>query len=154
MADEDHESTVGRYKTTCGVAFFLILLSIVTRSATSILTPIWLDARKNTTNVTDQCDANYTQWQDTQVDALAIMCIVNFIFFIFWGFIVLVMSCFCPSSISKEQRKYDKREFAVIGFSDAVSGILFVFASSGCRTAPYMQSIAANFCVPVTFMIR
>ncbi|WAR19605.1 hypothetical protein MAR_001443, partial [Mya arenaria] len=141
MADmgTNRREDIKKYGTATVAAALLIILSVSTRSATSILTPIWLDARKNDTNNTDSCDINYNKTSDPQIDAFAIMCIVNVIFFVFWGVMLFLNICFSPYSITNEERKYDKREFALVGFSDTVSGLLFVFASSGCRTAPYLQ---------------
>lgn len=131
----------------------LIVLSVTSRSATSILTPLWLDSRNNYTgNYSNySCDARNS---DHQIDAYTIMFITDFLYVVFCGVILLVTKFVCPYLITERETKYDKREFALIGVSDTVSGICFVYASSGCRTAPYLQSLAANFSIPITFVIR
>ncbi|XP_052270009.1 uncharacterized protein LOC127871282 isoform X2 [Dreissena polymorpha] len=157
MADQDDEQRESPNKCPASIGIFLIILSVGTRSTTSILTPIWLDARKNTTdtsNTTGVCDEKISSTSDPQIDPLSIMCIVNFLFLVFWGLVLLITKILCPYLITDQEKGYSKTDFALIGFADTVSGILFVFASSGCRTAPYLQSLAANFCVPVTFVIR
>ena len=131
----------------------LVIVIIVSRSAAFIFTPIWLDALDNnsTLNGSDHC-GSYISYK--HVDAYATLFIVNFIFFLLFGFALLFTRILCPYLITDRERNYDKREFALIGTSDSIAAICFVYASSGCRTAPYLQSIAANFSVPVTFFLR
>ncbi|XP_060554802.1 uncharacterized protein LOC132715756 [Ruditapes philippinarum] len=149
--DEDNHPSRSRHIPAVG-ACLLIVFSILSRSGTSILTPLWLDAENNhTDNVTTSCD---TRNSDHQIDAYTIMFITNFIFVMLFGVVLLVTKFVCPYLITERETKYNKKEFALIGVSDTVSGICFVYASSGCRTAPYLQSLAANFSVPVTFIIR
>lgn len=149
---EQHRDQQSRKLSGAG-AGLLIIMSVMSRSATSILTPVWLDSRNNYTGneSSSSCDARNS---DHQIDAYTIMFIANFFFLVFFGLILLVTKIVCPYLITERETKYDKREFALIGVSDTISSICFVYASSGCRTAPYLQSLAANFSIPVTFIIR
>ena len=135
------------------VAGLLIVISVLSQSGTSILTPLWLDALNNHTDNDNSTVCNARN-SDHQIDAYTIMFIANFIFVVLLGIVLLVTKCVCPYLITERETKYNKKEFALIGVSDTVSSICFVYASSGCRTAPYLQSIAANFFVPVTFITR
>lgn len=141
-------------KTPAFAAAALLILSIGSRSATSILTPIWLDSLNNNTNASDKCEVNKALPSEHSIDAYTIMFIVNFLIVVFLGFVLLVTKVLCPYLITEKERNYDKREFVLVGVSDTLSAICFVYASSGCRTAPYLQAIAANFSVPVTFVVR
>ncbi|XP_045167880.2 uncharacterized protein LOC123531162 [Mercenaria mercenaria] len=150
--EENNQPTRRRHIPIAG-ACVLMVVCVLSRSSTSILTPLWLDARNNhsANDSSSSCDARNS---DHQIDAYTIMFIANFIFVVFFGVILLVTKFVCPYLITERETKYKKREFALIGISDTVSSICFVYASSGCRTAPYLQSLAANFSVPVTFIIR
>lgn len=130
---------------------FLVCVSLLSRTSTSILTPVWLDYKNNHSSTADTCNASVS---DHQIDAYSIMFMATFIFFVATGVGLIVTKCFFPKLITDEDRNYDKKQFALIGLSDTVSALCFLYASSGCRTAPYLQSIAANFAVPVTFIIR
>ena len=134
------------------LALSLSIICIVSNSGSSILTPLWLDALDQTGNASNSC-GNYTS--EFHIDAYATMFIVNTVYVILFGAIVLVSwCCCCPGQVTERERSYPKCQFAIIGVSDTLSAVCFVYASSGCRTAPYLQSIASNFSVPVTFIVR
>ena len=50
--------------------------------------------------------------------------------------------------------RYSKWKFFIIGFSMALSSLLFNYSVSGSRTPPYLQAILSNLTVPVQFLIR
>lgn len=130
----------------------LILVSVSSRSATSILTPVWLDALNNHSDPNvSSCDLPEST---RHIDAYPVMFIATLMFVILFGIILLFTKCVCPYLITERETEYDKRVFAVIGVSDTVFAICIVYASSGCRTAPYLQSLFSNFSIPLTFIIR
>ena len=133
------------------LALFLIIVCIVSNSGSSILTPLWLDALDQTGNASNTC-GNYTS--EFHIDAYATMFIVSALFTLLFGVITFVSWCCFPGQITHRERSYPKWQFVIIGVSDTLSAVCFVYASSGCRTAPYLQSIASNFSVPVTFVVR
>ena len=162
MAEEEEvqiqQGTLEPKKASVLITFLLVVLSIGSRSATSILTPIWLDSLNTNTNVSDKCSLNATDNAYTvtehRIDPYSIMFIVNFLIVVFLGLVLIATRIMCPYLITDKERNYDKREFVLIGVSDTLAAICFVYASSGCRTAPYLQALAANFSVPVTFIMR
>ena len=129
----------------------IITVSVLTRTGTSILTPLWLDALNSDSANHSSCDIIQS---DRSIDAYTIIFITNFLFVVLFGMILLLTKCFSPHLITDKETNYNKKDFVAIGVSDTLSSILFVYASSGCRTAPYLQSIADNFSVPVVFIIR
>lgn len=145
-------------KVSTVITALLVILSIGTRSATSILTPIWLDSQNNdvSSNVSDKCHPNTTttDFSERRIDPYSIMLIVNFLIVVFLGLVLALTKLICPYLITDKERNYDKREFVLVGISDTLSAICFVYASSGCRTAPYLQALVSNCSVPVTFIIR
>ncbi|KAL4238871.1 hypothetical protein ACF0H5_003578 [Mactra antiquata] len=130
---------------------FLVCFSVLSRTSTSILTPLWLDSKNNHSSNTDSCDDRVS---DDQIDAFSIMFIATFIFTAVCGVALIGIKCFAPHLITDRDKMYNKKQFAMIGVADTVSAVCFLYASSGCRTAPYLQSLAANFAVPVTFVVR
>lgn len=133
------------------LSLFLIVVCILSNSGSSILTPLWLDALDENGNASNTC-GNYSS--EFHIDAYATMFIVNFVFAFLFGVIVFFLWCCCPGQITEREKSYSKWQFVLIGVSDTFAAVCFVYASSGCRTAPYLQSIATNFYVPVTFVIR
>ena len=133
------------------LALFLIIVCIVSNSGSSILTPLWLDALDQTGNASNTC-GNYSS--EFHIDAYATMFIVNALFALLFCVIVIVSWCCCPGQITDREKSYPKWQFVIIGVSDTLGAVCFVYASSGCRTAPYLQSVASNFYVPVTFVVR
>ena len=146
MDSTDNLSSISR-----GPALCLIIVCILSNAGSSILTPLWLDALDQNGNSSNTC-GNYSS--EHHIDAYATMFIVNFLFALLFGIIVLVSWFCCPGKITERERSYPKWQFVVIGVSDTLAAVCFVYASSGCRTAPYLQSIATNFYVPVTFVVR
>ncbi len=45
-------------------------------------------------------------------------------------------------------------QFMLIGFFDALNGVLVVFASPPTRTAPFLQAILSNSAIPLTILFR
>ena len=132
------------------LALVLIIISILSNAGSSILTPLWLNALDQ--NGTTNTCGNYSS--EHHIDAYTTMFIVNFLFAALFGVIVVVSWCCCPGQVTERERSYPKSQFVLIGVSDTLAAVCFVYASSGCRTAPYLQSIATNFYVPVTFVVR
>ena len=132
------------------LALVLIVISIVSNAGSSILTPLWLNALDQ--NGTSNTCGNYST--EYHIDAYATVFIVSALFTALFGIIVMVSWCCCPGQITEREKAYPKSQFVLIGVSDTLAAVFFVYASSGCRTAPYLQSIAANFYVPVTFVVR
>lgn len=146
MDSTDNLSSISR-----GPALCLIIVCILSNAGSSILTPLWLDALDQNGNSSNTC-GNYSS--EHHIDAYTTMFIVNFLFALLFGIIVFVSWFCCPGQITERERSYPKWQFVVIGVSDTLAAVCFVYASSGCRTAPYLQSIATNFYVPVTFVVR
>lgn len=132
-------------------ALILVIVCILSNAGSSILTPLWLDALDQNGNASNTC-GNYSS--EHHIDAYTTMFIVNFLFAVLFAIIVFFSWCCCPGHITERERSYPKWQFVVIGVSDTLAAVCFVYASSGCRTAPYLQSIATNFYVPVTFVVR
>lgn len=126
---------------------------VATLSCSTVLTPLWIDSiNQHKSNLTN--NSIHSLISDKHVDSYAVIFIVNFIYMVFSGAAFLFLILFLPHNLTDKDRKFPKLNFLLIGFSDALSTICLVYAASGKRTAPYLQSIASNFAIPVTFIIR
>ncbi len=70
----------------------------------------------------------------------------------FFGLVTLCLILF--GALPEIQRRISHPWMIVVGASDAINGILVVFASDPTRTAPYLQSILGNFIIPITILCR
>ncbi|KAK3092607.1 hypothetical protein FSP39_004892 [Pinctada imbricata] len=144
---------------TIGISTVVVL----TLSTSTITTPLWLDSISagdadgqngtNSTGITNSSSSNSTALTH-RLDNFTIVFLVNVIYFIISGAVLLVLTLCVKGTIPASNHKYPKSQFMLIGFSDAVSSIFFVYAADGSRTAPYLQSLVTNFAIPVTFIVR
>ncbi len=77
-----------------------------------------------------------------------------------WGFtalgsgvLLLFLRCF-TEQITDREFGFPKRRIFWIGFAQALSSVLMVYASSGTRTAPYLQGLLSACTVPIQFAVR
>ncbi|XP_069116578.1 crt homolog 2-like [Argopecten irradians] len=138
--------------TKCVGRFLVFLLAcgiVLTLSTSTIFTPLWLDSiSQGNTTVNDSNTDNYRH-----VDGFSIIFQVNVVFLIISGIVVLCLKL-CSTQLTTASETFPKMQFFWIGFADALSSIFSVYASGGKRTAPYLQAIAINLAIPVTFIIR
>ena len=140
--------------TTCCRQFYVLLLAlgvVLTISGSTILTPLWLDAINNETNNTTNSTVNPVK-DYHQNDAYANIFITNLVFLVLTAMYYIYLKC--THQFSAADYEYPQSHFFYMGLADSVSSCCFVFASSGDRTAPYLQAIAGNFAIPVTFFVR
>ena len=73
---------------------------------------------------------------------------------VFFGFALFMVKVFQPHLTGKTERNFPQRFLFLVGALGSIGGLLLVFASSGTRTAPYLQAILLNFLIPMTVMVR
>jgi hypothetical protein len=149
-----------------GLLVLLAVGVIATYVGPSILTPLWLDAmswhghavtvNKSLINASVFPAFNLTPAHLVyqHVDGFFIPLFAHAIYTLVFGIILGVMMLAVPGQITDRERKYNKGWFMLIGGSDAICAVLFVYAASGSRTAPYLQALSSNFNIPVTFIMR
>ncbi|KAJ8321194.1 hypothetical protein KUTeg_001252, partial [Tegillarca granosa] len=125
---------------------------VLTLAASTILTPLWIDAigssnhTKNSTYTSENSTINVTY---QRVDSFCIVFIVNVLYTVLSFLLLLLNQLLIFIKDSTKQKTHsccrytcsDIFVFFCIGSSDAVASILFVYASGGSRTAPYLQLI-------------
>ncbi|XP_021370555.1 uncharacterized protein LOC110461435 [Mizuhopecten yessoensis] len=130
---------------TCGI--------VLTLSTSTICTPLWLDSIGPTKKETNATSNNSSTPSFRHVDGFSIILQVNIVFCTVSGVIVLCLKL-CSNQLTDANQSFPKLQFFWIGFADSLSSIFSVYASSGTRTAPYLQALAINFAIPITFIIR
>lgn len=126
---------------------------VVTLSVSTILTPLWIDSIniKNGT-LTNRSNVTYDQFK--HVNSYSVIFIVNSIYLVLSAIVLGIFILLNLNNDSIKEIKSFKVDFLFIGFADAISTVCLVYASSGSRTAPYLQSLTSNLLIPVTFIVR
>ena len=114
--------------------------------------PLWIDStNKGSSNFTSH--SNTTVSQPT-VDSYFVLTFSCLSFVVIYGFSLVLTKIFYPYKIGATERDFPHLLLFLIGMCDALNGVLVVFASSGKRTAPYLQAILGNFSIPLTLIVR
>lgn len=131
----------------------LALGVVVTLSCSSILTPLWIDSIPEKNNTLNN-SSNGTSKSYEHVNSYSIIFLVNIIYLALSFIVFVIFILINKHNNSKKKTNTFKVEFLFIGFADAISTVCLVYASSGTRTAPNIQSLTSNLLIPVTFTVR
>ncbi|XP_062593306.1 uncharacterized protein LOC134254801, partial [Saccostrea cucullata] len=126
---------------------------IVTGLSTStIFTPLWLDSMAGSSTIPANKSGNSTAHVIDNYAVIFIVSIINFVL----ATVILASILLLGKVLNVFQAKVNsgKRDLFFVGLADAVSTIFLVYAANGSRTAPYLQALATNFAIPVTFLTR
>ena len=114
--------------------------------------PLWIDSsNKGSSNFTSH--SNTTVSQQT-VDSYFVLTFSCLSFVVIYGFSLVLTKIFYPYKIGATERDFPHLLLFLIGMCDALNGVLVVFASSGKRTAPYLQAILGNMSIPMILFVR
>lgn len=130
--------------------FLVLAIEIVIGLSTStIFTPLWLDSMSSSAVNTTGNSSKIA------IDNYAVIFIVSVINLLLSALILVFILLF--GKLFKSAHiivKSHKRDMLCVGFADAVSTVFLVYAANGSRTPPYLQALATNFAIPVTFLTR
>lgn len=130
--------------------FLVLAIGIVIGLSTStIFTPLWLDSMSSSAVNTTGNSSKIA------IDNYAVIFIVSVINLLLSALILVSILLF--GKLFKSAHiivKSHKRDMLCVGFADAVSTVFLVYAANGSRTPPYLQALATNFAIPVTFLTR
>lgn len=132
--------------------FLVLAIGIVIGLSTStIVTPLWLDSMSSSV-----IPVNTTGNSSTiAIDNYAVIFIVSVINLLLLSVILVSISLFGKLFKSAQVvLNSHKRDMLWVGFADAVSTVFLVYSANGSRTPPYLQALATNFAIPVTFLTR
>jgi len=131
----------------CEVPFFVAnlcfaVIVLVGEVGHKVTLPMWLD------------HANATDCTESSLDNYFVLSFSSLVFVFIFGLGTLFIRVFSPKDIGETERNFPHRLFFLVGLSDAINGVLVVFAAKGTRTPPYLQAILGNFLIPLTVLFR
>ena len=146
----------GTTSATRMISFLFATLAILGRVGYYISTPLWLDHFKghNSSRGHNETDHNSTGEPHHGVSVFFLMITQSSIATLTFGAALVFILVFQPGKIGATEREFPFKYFLIVGVSQGVSSVLFNFALSGTRTAPYLQAILANCTIPIQFVIR
>jgi len=131
----------------CEVPFFVAnlcfaVIVLVGEVGHKVTLPMWLD------------HSNATHCAGSSPDNYFVLTFSSLVFVLLFGLGTLLIRVFSPKDIGETERNFPHRLLFLVGFSDAVNGILVVYAANGSRTPLYLQTILGNFLIPLTVLFR
>ncbi|XP_078616350.1 crt homolog 3-like [Branchiostoma floridae x Branchiostoma japonicum] len=105
--------------------------------------PLWIDAATGGTSNTTA---------PGHIVPYFVFSFASFSFVVIFG--VCLAVAFYLGHITETDLKFPHFLLFLVGMFDALNGVLVVNASSGSRTAPYLQAILGNFTIPITMLLR
>ena len=165
----------GRFEVSLTVAnIFFAFLAILGQVGQNVTLPLWIDSNvvpasggdiiyKNATgslfvagysanhsNTTGNGGSGY----QPRVDSFFVYSFTCISFVVIFGTALIFIRIFQPHRLGETERRFPHWNMFLVGFFDAFNGVLLMFASSGFRTAPYLQAILGNFLIPLTILFR
>ena len=165
----------GRFEVSLTVAnIFFAFLAIAGQVGQNISLPLWIDStdlpasggNTNHKNATGSLlDAGYSANHSNttgnggseykpRVDGFFVYSFACISFVVIFGTTLIFIRIFQPHRLGETERRFPHWNLFLVGLFDALNGVLVVFASSGSRTAPYLQAILGNFMIPLTILFR
>ena len=117
------------------------ILAVAGQVGQSVTLPLWIDSTNSLKG-------------EPKVDSYFVVSFASLLFVIIFGLGTLFLALFVPNTIGNTEREFPILLLAQVGILDGLNGILVVSASSGKRTAPYLQAILGNFIIPLTISFR
>ncbi|XP_028395878.1 uncharacterized protein LOC114519903 [Dendronephthya gigantea] len=152
----------GRFEVSLTVAnIFFAFLAISGQVGQNVSLPLWIDSTmlppsvgytNHSTNHTNSSSGS--REYRPRVDGFFVYSFGCISFVVIFGTMLLSIRLFQPHRLGETERMFPHSQLFLVGFFDALNGVLVVFASSGSRTAPYLQAILGNFMIPLTMIFR
>ena len=121
--------------------FLFAFLAVTGQVGQNVSLPLWVDSTNaNTSGPT--------------VDSYFVLSFASLSFVIIFGLGTLLIRIMSPQELGETEKRFPHRLLFLVGFCDALNGLLVVFASKGSRTPPYLQAILGNFIIPLTVLFR
>ena len=160
----------GRFEVSLKVAnIFFAFLAIAGQVGQNVSMPLWIDStvlpssggktNHNGSSFDTGYLANHTNTTGNdeyhpRVDGFFVYSFACISFVVIFGTTLVFIRLFQPHRLGETERKFPHWNLFLVGLFDALNGVLVVFASSGSRTAPYLQAILGNFMIPLTILFR
>ena len=102
--------------------------------------PLWIDSNNSSSF--------------RSVDSYFVLSFASLSFVVIFGLGALFIRIFSPRDLGDTERRFPQLFLFLIGLSNALNGVLTVFASKGSRTPLYLQAILATVMIPLTILFR
>ena len=120
---------------------FFAFLVVAGQVGQNVSLPLWVDSTNGNSS-------------GPTVDSYFVLSFASLSFVVIFGLGTLLIRVFSPQDLGETERRFPHRLLFLVGFFDALNGLLVVFASKGARTPPYLQAILGNFLIPLTVLFR
>ena len=153
----------GRFEVSLSIAnIFFAFLAVVGQVGQNISLPLWIDSRNlpshghtnHSTNRTNSSSGDGGDEYQPRVDGFFVFSFASISFVVISGTMLLLIRLFQPQWLGEAEQKFPHSQLFLVGLLAGLGGALIVFASSGNRTAPYLQAILGNFMIPLTMIFR
>lgn len=142
--------------------------AVIGQVGQNVSLPLWISATDSFSN--PNCSGYNENSSNTsappQMDAYFVLSSATISFVVIFGISLLVVLLvqYLLNTFSTEKRysfitmhndvRFPQWQLMLIGFFDALNGILVVFASPPTRTAPFLQAILSNVSIPLIIVFR
>ena len=133
-------------------------LAIVGQVGQNVTLPLWTNAatsacQNGTAHQNESDNPNVTNGTDgPSMDPFFVLSSASFSFVVIFGVLSLVSAAF--GAVTVDDLRFPQWQLFLIGFFDALNGILVVYSAPPNRTAPFLQAILGNFLIPLTILFR
>ncbi|XP_062501559.1 uncharacterized protein LOC134178690 [Corticium candelabrum] len=153
------------------INLFYASLFVIGQVGENVVLPLWIAASMTSSNGTDSSLAiaspgnnnsnvcpntsNTTGPEPKSLDNFFVLSFASLSFVIIFGLVTLGIILFGrPGTIGRTERKFPHTDMFLIGFCDAINGVMVVFAATASRTSPMLQTLLGNFMIPLTVVAR
>ena len=120
---------------------FFAFLAVTGCVGQHVSLPLWVDSTNGNTF-------------GPTVDSYFVLSFACLLFVIIFGLGRLLIQIFSPHTFGETEKHFPHLLLFLVGLSNALNGLLIVFAAKGTRTPPYLQAILGNFLIPLTVVFR
>lgn len=117
---------------------FFAFVAVVGQVGQNVSLPLWINS--TTGNLSART-----------MDGFFLLSFSSVSFVVIFGLGALLVKCFSPKDLGESEKRLPHSLVFLIGLCDALTGVLFVFASNGSRMLPHLQ---AMFLIPTTLLLR
>lgn len=138
-------------------------LAIFGQVGQNVTLPLWTSAatsscQHNTGGQNDSNSSNQTNGTGggggggPSMDPFFVVTSASLAFVVIFGVLTLVSALF--KAVTVDDLRFPQWQLFLIGFFDALNGIMVVYSSPSARTAPFLQAVLGNFMIPLTIIFR
>ena len=130
-------------------------LAIAGQVGQNVTLPLWTGAATSScqhvnASLNDSTNSNGTD--GPSMDPFFVLSSASFSFVVIFGVMSLASAAF--GTVTTDDLRFPQWQLFLIGFFDALNGVMVVYSSPHNRTSPFLQAILGNFLIPLTILFR